>query len=277
MLDAELVFKEALTGGDFATAFRADLSDGRTIFVKTHADPPEHFFSTEASGLQWLHNTGTVRIPKVLAVSDEPPFLAMQWIEPGNSNDDADLGRALAELHRQQWPQFGRPDSRTTGSLAVPNMPCDTWHEFYAQRRLYPLAETARGKKALSGKDCRAIEQIADQLSALLIANDKPSLLHGDLWAGNRITDSKGCSWLIDPAAHGGHREFDLAMMQLFGGYSAQCFAAYNDTYPLTAGFAGRVALHQLAPLVVHAIKFGSGYVSAVKDAIEKSRACLGV
>ena len=99
---------------------------------------------------------------------------------------------------------------------------------------------------------------------------DEPaSLLHGDLWAGNRLVDRQGESWLIDPAAHHGHREFDLAMMRLFGGYTDQCFAAYDECYPLQAGWAERVLLHQLAPLLVHAIKFGGSYVGAVDQAVK--------
>ena len=100
-------------------------------------------------------------------------------------------------------------------------------------------------------------------------AADEPAArLHGDLWAGNRVIDTKGESWLIDPACHGGHREFDLAMMQLFGGFAPEVFAAYDDEYPLTPGWQDRVPLHQLAPLVVHAIKFGGGYGSAVDQAL---------
>ena len=93
--------------------------------------------------------------------------------------------------------------------------------------------------------------------------------LHGDLWAGNRLVDDAGRSWLIDPAAHGGHREFDLAMMRLFGGYGPDCFGAYEDDHPLADGWERRVPLHQLAPLVVHAIKFGGGYAGATERALD--------
>lgn len=275
VLGVNVVTTTRLGGGDFATAYKAKLAGGDRLFVKTHANPPAHFFSTEAAGLQWLHETGTVRIPQVLAYSDDPPFLALQWIEPGHGDDDALLGSSLAELHRKPVAAFGRSDSRTTGSLALPNDPCDTWAEFYAERRLLPLASKARAKRALANSDCDALEAIADQLSATSIANDRPSLLHGDLWAGNRLVDDDGNSWLLDPAAHGGHREFDLSMMQLFGGYSARCFEAYHATYPLAPGFMHRVPLHQLAPLVVHAIKFGGSYKSSVRQAIHQTEKLL--
>ena len=276
-LDVKITSKQALGGGDFATAYRADLSDGGRLFIKTHSNPPAYFFSTEAAGLKWLRDSATVRIPEVLAFSDDPPFLALQWIEPGRSSDDATLGTALAALHNSPWSHYGRPDQRTTGSLALANTPYVRWADFYANNRLLPLAEIARQRTALTESDCSALELIADNLSAASIADDKPSLLHGDLWAGNRIADSEGCSWLIDPAAHGGHREFDLAMMLLFGGYSTECFAAYQKAFPLANGFDSRVPLHQLAPLVVHAIKFGSSYTSAVRSAIVQSKMYLNI
>jgi fructosamine-3-kinase len=109
-------------------------------------------------------------------------------------------------------------------------------------------------------------------LEALGVPDEPPARLHGDLWAGNRLVDASGRSWLIDPAAHGGHREFDLAMMDLFGGFGDDCFAAYNEVFPLAAGWHERIALHQIAPLVVHAIKFGGGYVPAALAAIEQYR-----
>ena len=273
--------RKRLGGGDFASSYRAELADAGRIFVKTHDNPPANFFSTEAVGLKWLRDSGTVSIPEVLAHCDDPPFLALEWIEPGlnrsTRNTDQNLGAALAELHRLSFGSFGRPDGRTTGSLGLPNTPQVSWAEFYASQRLQPLAAIARERGALSETDCSALEKIAENLHRSVIADDNVSLLHGDLWAGNRLVDSDGQSWLIDPAAHGGHREFDLAMMQLFGGYSADCFAAYHETYPLNAGFEGRVSLHQLAPLVVHAIKFGSTYKSAVRQAIRQTVTLLDI
>lgn len=271
---------QRLGGGDFAASYRADLADGERIFVKTHDNPPANFFSTEAVGLQWLRDSGTVNIPQVLAYSDAPPYLALEWIEPGQSqydnSTDRTPGAALAELHRGSY-DFGRIDNRTTGSLGLANSPQPGWAAFYASQRLLPLAAIARDRRALSETDCSALEKIAENLHKAVIAGDNASLLHGDLWAGNRLVDSDGRSWLIDPAAHGGHREFDLAMMLLFGGFSPECFAAYHEAYPLKPGFEERVPLHQLAPLVVHAIKFGSSYHSAVHQAIRQTQTLLSV
>jgi fructosamine-3-kinase len=111
---------------------------------------------------------------------------------------------------------------------------------------------------------------VADRLDAIFPTTEPPSRLHGDLWAGNRLVDGDGRSWLIDPAAHGGHREHDLAMMRLFGGFGPEVFEAYADAFPLEPGWEDRVALHQLAPLAVHAIKFGGGYVAATQAALRQ-------
>ncbi len=257
-------------GGDVAAAFRVDLDDGRRLFAKTHPNAPAGFFTTEATGLSWLHAAGTVAVPAVVAVADEPvPMLVLEWIEAGRGRraDDAVLGAALAGLHDCGAPSFGREDRRTTGSRALPNDPQPTWPAFYATCRLLPLARLARDGRALGDSSIDALERLADSLERF-DDGSPPARLHGDLWAGNRLVDLHGASWLIDPAAHGGHREFDLAMMRLFGGFDPSCFAAYEEVHPLTAGWEERVELHQIAPLVVHAIKFGGGYVPAAERAI---------
>ena len=187
------------------------------------------------------------------------------------SGTEADLGRALAALHRAGAPCFGREDRRTTGSRALPNEPCDTWADFYANQRLLPLARLARDGHALPAGTIDALERLAtgSRLASLAGADEAPSRLHGDLWAGNRVVDTAGRNWLIDPACHGGHREFDLAMMRLFGGFGPDAFAAYQEIHPLAPGWEDRVSLHQIAPLVVHAVKFGASYVPAATRAIE--------
>ena len=262
-------------GGDVAIAYGVDLADGRRVFVKTHRAPPPGFFTTEAAGLSWLGDAGAVDVPAVLAVSDGPPaFLALSWIEPGQAtpSTDADFGARLAALHRAGAPCFGREDRRTTGSRALPNEPTATWSEFYASCRLLPLARLAGDGGALPTAVIDDLVAVADRLDALGGPDEPPARLHGDLWAGNRLVGAGGTSWLVDPAAHGGHREFDLAMMRLFGGFGPDCFGAYAEAYPLAAGWRDRVALHQIAPLVVHAIKFGGGYVSAATEAISRYR-----
>jgi fructosamine-3-kinase len=256
-------------GGDVASSWRVDLADGRRVFAKTHPTAPPNFFTTEAAGLRWLGDAHAAPVPEVLAVRDEQPnLLVLEWIDEGHSNSarEDEFGRALAALHRAGAPSYGREDRRTTGSRGLPNQPCATWAEFYATQRLLPLARLATG--VLTAPALDALERLAGKLDGFGAADEPPARLHGDLWAGNRLVDTAGTSWLIDPAAHGGHREFDLAMMRLFGGFADACFAAYAEVHPLADGWDDRVALHQIAPLVVHAVKFGGGYVGAAERAI---------
>ena len=279
---------QSLSGGDFAQSYTATvmststssgeddaLRPGTQLFIKTHGNPPPNHFSTEARGLKWLADSGTVHVPRVLGVDDQAPFLAIAWVEESprrsaSKQDEREFGRQLARLHGTECASFGRDDKRSTGSQGLPNEPLARWADFYGTQRLLPLARLAAERQALSNNIINDIESLAARLDEFVPADVKPSRLHGDLWAGNRLVDVNGKSWLIDPASHGGHREFDLAMMRLFGGFGDACFDGYQEVRPLDAGWQDRVSLHQLAPLIVHAIKFGRAYVGPTQEALSR-------
>ena len=271
-LGEDVVAMVPLGGGDVADSYRISLGDGTVVFAKTKRDAVPEFFVTEAVGLNWLREAGSVAVPEVLAVHDDPAYLVLEWIEPGftEAETERDLGVALAYLHRMGAPFFGREDRRSTGSRGLPNERCETWAEFYATQRLLPLAKLARDANALPHDAITQLEDVAGRLEGMVGAAEPPARLHGDLWGGNRVVGTGGVSWLIDPAAHGGHREFDLAMMRLFGGFGEACYRAYDEVAPLSDGWEERVTLHQLAPLVVHSIKFGGPYVPATVQAIAR-------
>ena len=201
-------------------------------------------------------------------------MLVLEWVEEDGraEPDEARFGRALAAVHTAGAPSFGRADRRTTGSRRLPNEPCATWAEFYASQRLVPLARLLRDTSHLGGDAASrlsgGLEAVAGRIDELAGGPEPPARLHGDLWAGNRLVDRHGRSWLVDPACFGGHREFDLAMMRLFGGYGRGAFEAYAEVAPLADGWQGRIPLHQLAPLAVHAVKFGGGYGPALLRAL---------
>jgi len=258
---------EPIAGGDLNDAYAATLAGGGRAFVKTSAAAAPGAFATEAEGLRWLAEPHALALPAVLAVADDeddgPRFLALEWIEAGRSTPAAEeaLGRGLAALHAAGAPAFGGPDATLRiGPLALPNEPAPDWPAFYAERRLAPLARLAAERGALPQAAPALLEGVLARLPQLAGPPERPARVHGDLWSGNVLVDRDGRPWLVDPAAHGGHRELDLAMLRLFGGPSERCFAAYEEVAPLAPGAAERVALWQLAPLLLHAALFGAGW-----------------
>ena len=270
-------------GGDINEAFHVVLADGREAFVKTRADAAPGEYEAEAAGLRWLAEPGALRTPGVLDVDER--YLALEWVEPARLGgwDGAgaeELGRGLAATHVAGAPCFGwaTGDDGTGGSsptsgfgsLRLSNESSEDWPSFYAERRLRPLARLARERGALSVVGGDAVERVCDRLEELCGPAEPPSRLHGDLWSGNVMADRDGRPWLLDPAAYGGHREVDLAMLRLFGAPSERVFDAYGELAPLTAGWRDRVELYQLLPLLVHTLLFGGSYAAAVERAARR-------
>ncbi len=265
----------AIAGGDLNDAYAAELQDGDRVFVKTAADAARGAFAREAEGLRWLAEPHALAVPKVLAVSDVPPgprFLALEWIERGGGGaaSDEQLGRGLAALHAAGARDFGGEHDLVIGPLTLPNAPLDRWPEFYATRRLEPVARLAADRGALPAGASGALERLTGRLDDLCGPGEPPARLHGDLWSGNVMTGADGQPWLIDPAAYGGHREIDLAMLRLFGGPGPEFFAAYEEVAPLAAGHEERVELWQVFPLLTHAALFGGGYGSSALRAMQR-------
>ena len=224
-------------------------------FRKHDASVPADFFAVEAAGLEWLRETRAIAVPRVISVSAD--HIELEHIDRGTWTIEADerFGRELAAMHRAGAPTFGGPTGAYIGPLPMPNDPDEDWPVFYAQQRIVPFL---RGVPA----DWRGLfDRVLAGIGERAGEREPPARIHGDLWRGNVLADRRGTPWLVDPAAHGGHRETDLAMMRLFGGFSERCFAAYHEAYPLADGWQDRVALHQLHPLLVHAVLFGGAYV----------------
>lgn len=269
-LGAEVVAAERVPGGDLNEAWRMRLrGDGvpEWVFVKTAADAPDGGYAAEAAGLTWLGAApGAPAVPDVLHVEDRGTvrFLVLAWIEPDRSTelDEELLGRGLAALHGAGAPAHGSGETLHIGPLTLPDPPTDTWAECYAEQRLRPLIEHARTAENLPPTDAATIERVCARLPELAGPIEPPARLHGDLWAGNVVTGAGGRPWLVDPAAHGGHREVDLAMLRLFGGPGQRCFDAYREAAPLADGWEERVGLWQLFPLLVHTVLFGGSYGS---------------
>lgn len=261
---------ERIHGGDINVAWRAELADGRTVFVKTNASPPAGMFAAEAHGLAWLAAPGAIRVPAVIGHDEHA--LVLEWLEPGPSSRDtaAELGRQLAALHRAGAPVFGLDMPSFIATIPQDNTAAATWGELWFERRVRPLVERAIALGRGPARWRNAVDQLASRASELY-PDEPPARLHGDLWNGN-VMVSGGRPVLVDPAVYGGPREVDLAMLALFGGLDDRTLAAYDEAYPLEPLRDERIPLWQLYPLLVHVILFGGSYVTSVEHAFV---ACL--
>ncbi|HET6283483.1 MAG TPA: fructosamine kinase family protein [Polyangia bacterium] len=278
-LGSPVMAARSLAGGDINQAFAVTLADEREVFVKTNANAPSGMFAAEARGLAWLAEARALAVPQVLAASPAggggPEFLVLELLRQAKGRPvvdfDDQLGRGLAALHRSGAPSFGLDHDNFIGRLPQANGPVatSTWAEFYRTRRLEPQLRQAVNRGLASAGMRRGFEKLFARLPALVGPEEAPSRLHGDLWGGNLMRDERGLPCLIDPAVYGGHREVDLAMMHLFGGFAGRVFAAYEETWPLGDGARERVALYQLYPLMVHVNLFGGGYGGQVEAALK--------
>ncbi|WP_425553847.1 fructosamine kinase family protein [Isoptericola hypogeus] len=259
------------------------------VFRKSRRDAPDGFFAVEAAGLRWLDVPGGPRVARVVDVG--PAHLDLERVRGAGPTLAAarTLGRRLAVLHDAGAPAFGtlppgaadRPAGffgPVSDPLPMPGGSWGDWPSFYAEARLRPVLGQGRERGTLTADDADAVERVCALLPRLAgpAADDAPARAHGDLWSGNVLwsprsgddgDDEEGAeAVLIDPAAHGGHREGDLAMLALFGApHLDEILAGYEEVHPLAAGRRERTGLHQLYPLAVHAVLFGGGYVDATR------------
>lgn len=276
----ETRFQTALTdirpvrGGDIHQAFRITGADGRQWFLKTNTDvQAPAMFRTEAQGLALLGASRSIRIPKIYghgSTDDGHAYLLLEYVAPGYRNRLfwEQFGRALANLHGNTSARFGFAHDNFIGRLPQSNTRHDTWAAFYAEERLWPQMLLAREQGFFDS----ATEQQLDRLCHNLgwrCPVEPPALIHGDLWSGNFLCDSGGQPVLIDPAAAFAHREMDLAMSRLFGGFDPAFYNSYAEAWPLESGFEQRVEIHQLYYLLVHVNLFGGGYVGQVEAVLK--------
>ena len=235
----------------------AVLDDGRVVVVKRGAGP--RATAAEAAGLRWLAAAAAVPVPEVHSHDDDQ--LVIDRVPTGRPDAAAAerFGRGLARLHAAGAPAFGSPPpdgpaDAWIGLAPMVNVPGDDWASWYAEHRVRPYVRKAVDAGLL---EAAPFERACERLAA---PAEPPARLHGDLWNGNVLWDGRE-AWLIDPAAHGGHRETDLAMLHLFGcPHLERIVAAYDETAPLAEGWRDRIAMHQLFPLLVHTVLFGQSY-----------------
>ncbi len=262
---------QSLSGGCISDAYKINFASGLTAFLKTNSE--RSMFRKEANGLNELAKAQAIRSPKVILCEDD--FILLEFIAQGNRSKTffKDFGINFAKLHQFKGESFGFYEDNFIGSSVQKNIPDqnekDNWAEFYFNKRIlfqYRLAEkNGYASPELTG----GIKMLEEKLEIILKGSEEPpALLHGDLWSGNYIADEYGNACLIDPAVYYGHREADLAMTKLFGGFSEEFYRSYDEYFPLKPGYEYRQNIYKLYHIMNHLNLFGTGYYSRAVELI---------
>ena len=270
--------KTPVSGGDINRAYTLLLSDGSILFMKANRRENGDFFRAEAEGLEAMKRTGAVNVPDVIGGGEDrnESFLLLEHVAEGRRTRGSSekLGRGLAEMHMYDTSSFtesgkyGFRHDNYIGAGFQCNTPGNKWSEFFINRRLRPQFEKAASYWDADFRKC--IERFLDKAERYLEEPDRPSLLHGDLWAGNYMIDTDGEPWLIDPAVYVGHREADLAMTELFGGFDRSFYDAYRESAGIDPYYSDRRDIYNLYHLLNHLNLFGGSYLYSVKSVVSR-------
>lgn len=271
--------RERIYGGDINKAWRLELDDGSTVFMKTNAPEKAVYFEAESAGLEAMRATGTIGIPQVLehGKTEDYSYLILEFLKPANRIKDywEIFGRELALMHKASdgavWGKspamFGFPSDNFIGHTKQINTPSKSWVDFYRDCRLVPQLKMA--DRYFDSSIRKKFTHLLDNLSDYLEEPESPALLHGDLWSGNMLCGPDGKAWILDPACYYGHPEVDLAMTQLFSQLPSVFYSAYNEINKISPEYAERRDLYHLYQLLNHLNMFGSSYygeVTAILD-----------
>ncbi|MBO6522656.1 MAG: fructosamine kinase family protein [Balneolaceae bacterium] len=267
-LNIKLTSGELLHGGDINQAAKIDSDSGDRFFLKWNTSAPSDMFKVEANGLVLLDSALTdLIIPEVVLVGDD--FLLLEFIEEANSGSSSDFGIQLAKLHKKTNELFGLDHSNYIGRLPQQNKYHNDWLEFFVRERLEPQVKLAIDSGKLPVQLANIFERVMNY-TYVVFPEEPPALLHGDLWGGNYMFTADGKTCIYDPSVYYGHREMDLAMTRLFGGFDSDFYQGYNEVYPLQKGFEERSKLCNLYPILVHANLFGGHYVRQAESLLKR-------
>lgn len=262
----------SVPGGDINRAYCL-LENDRKYFLKVY-DVKQYpgMFEKEKDGLNALQNLCTLTIPNVIKCGaiEQQQYLLLEWIESGTPQKDfwEKFGEGLGLMHKKPQSFFGWEEDNYIGSLQQHNDKYESWSLFYAECRIMPLATQLFNSNVFLIKDMTAAEALCKKLDEIF-PDELPALLHGDLWSGNFMVTSDGYAAIFDPAVYYGHREMDLGMTKLFGGFDQRFYNAYNEVYPLEKDWMKRLQLTQLYPILVHSILFGGHYINTARAIIK--------
>ena len=270
--DLKITGYERVHGGDINNAYCLSSTSGK-YFLKVNDEAKfPHMFSNEANGLDLLRNNSSLIVPTVIktGICYKEQYILLEWLEKGpvQKNTWRNFGADLAMMHKKHQAYFGLDGENYIGSLFQDNTKHSQWSTFYTECRILPLAKKLFDMAAFSAKDIDNANAFCKKLDDLF-PKESPALLHGDLWAGNFLITSIGRAAIYDPAVYFGHREMDIGMTKLFGGFDQHFYDVYNDTYPLAKGWEKRLPVTQIYPLFVHAVLFGGHYIGAVKEILK--------
>ncbi len=272
--DVEVIGTQLLSGGGINTAVQVFSSEG-VFFVKwNHHDDHRDMFETEVRGLDLLRRTEAFAVPAVIGFGEQQgrSYLILEYLNTGAPAPDywEQFGQSLALLHAQTQPKFGLHFDNYIGSLPQINTPAADGIAFFFEQRILSQAGLALYNGLLDKTLYDKILNLRNRLPDLL-PNERPALLHGDLWSQNvLVQEQSGLAVLIDPAVYYGFREAEIAFTKLFGGFEQQFYDAYHEAFPLDDGFDERVPIYNLYPLLVHTNLFGTGYVAGVEKVLKR-------
>lgn len=261
---------DSVHGGDINEGARIKLDSGDILFVKWNTDAPDSMFEAEAKGLTLLSEAKTdLLIPDVKLQKDY--LLVLEWIEEGGGKPKSayNFGVDLAKLHQNTSDAFGLGHDNFIGRLPQSNQQHSNWPDFFALERIEPQVKMGIESGKLTRSIFRDVQKLYAKLGSIF-PTEKPALLHGDLWSGNYMFTKSGGTSIYDPAVYYGHREMELAMTRLFGGFSANFYEGYNDVFPLEPDFKDRVNICNLYPILVHANLFGGSYSRQAENIINR-------
>lgn len=258
----------SLAGGSINQVFLLETSSGKKVLKLNQALKFPGMFKAEKKGLETLKAANCIDIPEVYSCGETEgkAYLILEYKAQGNQHPGfwEIFAQELAELHRNSAPEFGFESSNYIGSLPQYNQKYASAAEFYINQRLEPQIRIATDQGFSFKKTEKAFRNISE-----VIPEESPSLIHGDLWSGNYLVNDQGLPCLIDPAVCYAHREMDLGMMKLFGGFPPRIFSLYSEIFPLNPHFEQRAPLWQLYYLLVHLNIFGSSYFSSVNNILK--------
>jgi len=264
----KVISYDFIAGGCINIATRVETEKG-VFFIKWNEGQPDGIFQAEAKGLELLRKTHTFQIPEVIGWGKiiERSFLVLEYIDFGvpNKNYWETFGHQLAQLHLHTQSHFGLDFDNYIGSLCQQNNYHSNWHTFYFEQRLRPQLGLAYFNGLLDKSWLNRLDNL-QKVTENIFPNEKPSLLHGDLWSGNIITSPKGNPVLIDPAIYYGNREVELAFIRWLGGVPEKAWDSYNEICPIIPNFNQRLFILQLYPILVHLNLFGISYLSAINS-----------